>query len=224
MVSNKSPNDPPRRRARSLEAKAARRRAILDAALVRYEQDAISDITMAQLGADVGIVKGTLYVYFRTKEDLFLALAEQLLGEWFDDLDESLRGTTRLSTDQLRRVVVGSVRSRPLLQRLLADLGSLIEPNVPYEDALRFKWRLGARLTATGTSIERRTPFLRQGGGTRVLNLVQALIAGLHRLAEPAPVMRRILEAPGMEALRVDFDRDFDTAVAALLAGLERTA
>jgi hypothetical protein len=36
-------------------------------------------------------------------------------------------------------------------------------------------------------------------------------------------VVRRILEAPGLEALRVDFDREFRSAARALLIGLERT-
>jgi hypothetical protein len=46
---------------------------------------------------------------------------------------------------------------------------------------------------------------------------------GLEQQAEPAPVMRRILEAPGVEVLRVEFDREFRAAVRALLTGLERT-
>jgi AcrR family transcriptional regulator len=172
----------------------------------------------------VGLDKGTLYLYFQTKVELFLALLERLLGEWLDQLDGALAaGSHRLPAAALTRLLADSLSARPALRRLLGVLGTVLERNVEYERVLRFKWRLAGRLTATGSQLERRTVFLRPGDGTRVLLQVQALVVGLQVQAEPAPVVRRILEAPGLESLRVDFDREFQAATGALLTGLERT-
>ncbi len=46
---------------------------------------------------------------------------------------------------------------------------------------------------------------------------------GLQQQAEPAPVIGRILEAPGMEPLRIELVPEFRKALRALLVGLERT-
>jgi AcrR family transcriptional regulator len=211
-------------RARSTQAKRERRDAILDAALKRFDRGGLDAIGMAEVARDVGLAKGTLYLYFQTKEELFLAVLERLVDQWLDALDSALAsGSGRLPAAALTRLFADSLTQRPALCRLLALQGSVLEQNVEYERALRFKWRLAGRLTALGSQLERRTVFLRPGDGTRLLLQVQALVVGLVIQAEPAPVVRRILEAPGLDALRVDFDREFRAAVGALLTGLERT-
>lgn len=213
-----------RTRARSTEAKRRRRDSIVQAALRRYQARDLDAITMAEIAAAVGLAKGTLYLYFSTKEELFLAVLERQLDEWFDQVDATLgSGSGRLPAAALTALFADSLAARPALRRLLALLGCVLEQNVEYDRALRFKWRLAGRLTATGTELERRTIFLRPGDGTRLLRQIQGLVIGLQQQAEPAAVVRRILEAPGLEALRVDFDREFRSAAGALLTGLERT-
>lgn len=212
-----------RRRARGATAKAARRDQILDAALTQYQRGPIADIALSRVAADAGVVKGTLYLYFPGKEALFLALVEREMDRWFDALDQALAGTRRFTGAGLADVFVSTVRGRPVLRRLLADLGPLIEPRVPHEAVVRFKWRLVGRLTAAGDLLERGAVFLRPGDGVRLLVHIQALIAGLHYPAEPLPEVRRALAAPGMESLRMGFDEEFRVAVHALLHGMERT-
>jgi AcrR family transcriptional regulator len=179
---------------------------------------------MAEVAAAVGVAKGTLYLYFETKEELFLALLERLLDQWLDQLDAALAtGSHRLPASALTTLLADSLSARPALRRLLGLQGSVLEVNVEYQRALRFKWRFAGRLTAAGSQLERRTVFLRPGDGPRLLLQILALVVGLQVQAEPPPVVRRILEAPGLEPLRVDFDREFRTAAGALLTGLERT-
>jgi TetR/AcrR family transcriptional regulator len=213
-----------RMRARSQEAKAERKEAILAAAAALFAAGDVSTISMAGVAARAGVAKGTPYLYFKTKEELFLALLERDLDDWFDALDAALGyGTGRLQATVLTDLFVSSLADRPALRRLLAVLGAVLEHNVEYDRALRFKSRLAGRISATGALLERRTVFLRPGDGARLLSHLHALTVGLALQADPAPVMRRILEAPGMEVLRVEFERELRAAVRALLTGLERT-
>lgn len=218
------PRAPRQTRARSAEAKSRRRDAILDAALERYRNTDFDGLSMAGVAQAAGLAKGTLYLYFRTKEELFLAVLQRLLDEWLDDVDGALAAAPgRLPAATLTDLFTDSLIARPALRRLLGLLGSVLERNVEYERALRFKWRVAGRLTATGGQLERRTVFLRPGDGTRLLLQLQALVVGFQLQAEPAPVVRRILQAPGLEPLRVEFDAAFRSAARALLTGLERT-
>ena len=60
------------RRARSEEQKAQRRQAVLEAAETYFLDVGYEAFSMAQLAKRAGLIKGTLYLYFRTREELFL--------------------------------------------------------------------------------------------------------------------------------------------------------
>jgi hypothetical protein len=119
--------------------------------------------------------------------------------------------------------VTTTLTPRLLFRRLLALLGPVLEHNLQDDRALRFKWRIAGRLAMTGALLERRTVYLRPGDGARLLLHLQALAAGIQTLAEPAPPVRRILQAPGLDVMRMEFEREFRATARALLTGLERT-
>ena len=70
------------RRARSAEQKALRRQVLLDAAEKYFLETGYEAFSMNQLAKKTGIVKGTIYLYFKTREELFLTLYEQSLIRW----------------------------------------------------------------------------------------------------------------------------------------------
>ena len=211
-------------RARSDEEKRERRGAIMDTALAMYGRDpSFAGFTMAALAKEAGLAKGTLYLYFRTKEELFLALVGRLFEEWFDEVDGRLeRGRGAWTAERAAEVVLESIRGRTTLARLLSILPAIVEQNVEMEAALEFKRRVLERSVETGARLEARLPFLAAGQGARLLVHLHALVIGVWQLAEPSPVIRRVLEQPGMEAARVDFERDLRTLLLALLHGMER--
>ena len=212
------------RRARSAEAKTARRGEILAAARGLLADADLGGVAMDDVAREAQVAKGTLYLYFRTREELFLALLEQAFEDWFDELDARLAGGQGwIPATALADLVTASLGSRPLFRRLLAQLGPVLEHGLDDERALRFKWRIAGRLATTGALLERRTVYLRPGDGTRLVLHFQALAAGLQPLADPAAPVRRVLQAPGLDVLRLDFAREFRAAVGALLTGLERT-
>jgi AcrR family transcriptional regulator len=59
------------------QARAARREQILAAGLACFARSGYHAATMADVAAEAGVSKGTPYLYFTTKEALFLALHEQ---------------------------------------------------------------------------------------------------------------------------------------------------
>ena len=46
---------------------------------------------MSDLAGDLGLSKGALYLYFPTKEALFLEVLRADLGAWFDAIEGALR-------------------------------------------------------------------------------------------------------------------------------------
>src|SRR5260370_31894859 len=153
-----------RRRARNDEAKLSRRSAILDTAWQLFQGTPYLAIAMAEVAERAGLAKGTLYLYFKTKEELFLALQEQQLMGWFDEVDRPLSAATAASADwpsgDVVSLLCGTLERRPGVARLLAILSPTLEQNIPFTEALRFKRQLAERLAVTGELLERRLPFL----------------------------------------------------------------
>jgi AcrR family transcriptional regulator len=213
-------------RARSDEAKQERRTAILSTAWRMYTRNpSFAAFTMAALAQQAGLAKGTLYLYFRTKEELFLALLESGFDAWFDAIDARLdAGGAEWTPADAAEMIVRSIRGREWLARLLSILPTIVEHNVDFDAALRFKRQVMRRAEVTGHRLEARLPFLRAGEGARLLVHLHALVIGTWQLAEPSAVIRRVMETPELAPARVDFEEDLRFLLVTLLAGMRAAA
>ena len=213
-----------KQRAIHRDQKLERRRAILDAARELFEQAPYSEISMLDMAEHAKLAKGTLYLYFKTKEELFLALLEQELDSWFDEMDAWLAGflETRLTPapGEFVSVLSQSLAQRSLAIRLIVISETILESNIDFATALRYKQLLHARMAATGAALEQLLPFLTPGAGIRLILWVYMLIIGVQSVAEPAPIVRRALEASELRPLRVDFRTEIETILSTLIAGL----
>jgi AcrR family transcriptional regulator len=210
------------RRARSDEAKQERRDAILADALAMYEANpSFAAFTMSALAERAGLAKGTLYLYFRTKEEVFLAIVDRLFGAWFDEIDTALGEGGAWTADRAADALMQVTRRHTTLARLLSIMGSIVEHNVPFETAAAFKRGVYKRAADTGERLEARLAFLAAGQGARLLVWLHALVIGFWQLHEPSPTIQRILADPEMAMGRVDFEQDLGLLLRTLLRGME---
>jgi AcrR family transcriptional regulator len=89
--------DAARPRARRLDPEA-RRRAILDAALIVFAENGFAGTRMDDVAARAGVAKGTLYLYFEDKKALFQGLVHDAADPILGVLEErvaSFEGDTR---------------------------------------------------------------------------------------------------------------------------------
>ena len=222
MVSNGAKRVMPQR-ARKDEDKEARRQLILDEALALYTATSYAEVKMADVAERAKLAKGTVFLYFPTKEALFLALLEEQLFAWFNRLEERLaQGEEQWTGPRLARSVAESLQGEEPLTRLMARLQTVLEQNVTSEQVRGFKQRLLEAVVRSGTLVEKRLPFLAPGQGVRFLLHVNALVVGLRQMADLAPVVREVFEAtPHLAPLRVDFTRELTDSLTTLLRGLE---
>lgn len=208
-------------RARSEGDKNIRRDQLIKAAFDLWNTTSFSSFTMSDVAARAGLAKGTTYLYFKTKEELLLALLTRELGDWFDDLGAQLETKTRWSPRKLARVVAESLRERTTLRGLMGIQASILEHNITPDAALEFKQFLFARAADASTSLEARLPFLEPGQGLFVLQTLNALVIGLDQLGNPSAVVRKVLEHPDLGVLSVDFETHLRQALEAVLNGLK---
>ena len=115
-------------RARSAEQKALRRQAVLEAAETYFQEVGFETFSMAQLGKRSGVAKGTLYLYFDTREALFLTLYEQSLMRWSRGFIDAL--SDDITSEAYAKLLYRTALADGVFLPLLIRLEHVIEHNV----------------------------------------------------------------------------------------------
>jgi len=208
-------------RARKAEDKERRAREILDAAEALSRHDGWAASTVASVAMRAGVAKGTVFLYFSTREALGLALLERELDGWVAELRGRLaRARGDLASTGVARILTDTLKDRRLMIELLSILGSQLEANVDEATARGFKERLLSRVISAAEALETAVPGLGVGNGVRFLLQLDALVIGLWQMSSPAPVVARLLDEPHLRPLRVEFARELALGLRALLDGL----
>jgi AcrR family transcriptional regulator len=118
-------------RARSEGAKQARRQFILATADQLLRGDGFDAFTMNKLASAADLAKGTLYLYFTTREELVLALYTDLHDGWIDQFLDAEKQMPVPNYGDLCARFYQSFAADPLLVDLAARATSGLEPHVP---------------------------------------------------------------------------------------------
>jgi AcrR family transcriptional regulator len=193
------------RRARSDEAKTARRDTILKAAERLFRKQRYESITVDSIALACHLAKGTVYLYFPTKEAIFLELLLNELERWFDDLRAPLERLERDDLHALAALVAANMAARPTVRRLLALLHPTLEQNVEQDAVRSFKLRCAEAMLPTAKHLERLVSEFVPGDGLRFLLHLHTLTVGVGQVSEVSQVVAKVLEDPALAAFRVDF-------------------
>lgn len=164
-----------RRRARTQDQKDLRRMAILDAAEAHFLEVGYEAFSMASLARLTGVVKGTLYLYFKTREEVFLTLHTRSLLRWsLVFIDQLSAGMTDHSyASALYKTAVADGSFIPLLTRL----EQVIEHNVAIENLVESKRAFIERVDNIA-EVTARVLNLTQAQATELIKTMGVLLVG----------------------------------------------
>ena len=162
-------------RARSSEQKALRRHAVLETAEMYFKEVGYEAFSMAQLAKKSGVAKGTLYLYFNTREELFLTLYEQSLIRWSQIFIGSLFKT--MTSKAYAQSLYKTTQADGVFLPLLIRLEHVIEHNVSIprliESKRVFIHQVEAVAEVTSTALR-----LSTGQATEVVKTMGVLLIG----------------------------------------------
>jgi len=72
--------------------KRVKRQLIIDAAIEVFSKNGFQNSTIAQIARKADVAEGTIYQYFRNKEDLFFSIPIDKTKEFFNELELHLEG------------------------------------------------------------------------------------------------------------------------------------
>ena len=123
-----------------------RREEIVNACEKLYKTMSFREITLKEISEETFFSRPSIYNYFATKEEIFLALFELEYDRWNNDLEEILRGKRTLSVRALAEKLAKSLAARPQLLKLLSMNLYDMEANSRLECLTRFKRSYGRAL------------------------------------------------------------------------------
>lgn len=212
------------RRARKPEQKRERRAEILFAAITLLRERPYNKINIADVAKRAGMAKGTVFLYFRTREELFLAIASREFEQWFHAMDRSFAEIAAGPEEEARDSVLNALSKMlapdALLISLIPIVHTVLEQNIGYSQARDFKQMLLKGLQRTGALFEQCLPYLHRGQGVTFLLWMYALVIGFSQMAAPAPVIKKVFQKnPALRVMQIKFSTSYADALAAILDG-----
>jgi AcrR family transcriptional regulator len=205
-------------RATTPGAKEARGRQILAAAAELLEGWSYSDITMDRIAERAGVAKGTLYLYFRTKEALFLSLYEDRLSAWYAELQALAdHGEGTVDPAAASRVIASTLAARPILIHLHGLLHSTLGHNIDLETTVAFRRRQHGKVSTLASAFAGRIENLSSLRALRFLIQLEVVVGGLSWAANPPSAVAQALEEEDLAVFRIDFEEELREIVTALL-------
>jgi len=199
-----------KKRAVAPEDKSARRAAILRAAEELSSRAA--GFSMDQLARRAGLAKGTVYLYFGTREEVLLAVHEKQTHELFDVVERALAAGAPTG-ETVVRAGLRYLRGHPEFYPLAGNCRGMLDANVSTEAALAFKTGISGRLVNLGRRIEQLYPGLQSGEGAALLMNCYALIVGLWQQADVPLSLRPVMHRPEMQIFKIDLERQLTAAL-----------
>ena len=144
----------------SEELTNARKEEIIDACAALYETMGFRDITIRDIGAKTSVTRTSIYNYFQTKEEIFLALLQREHELWIGDLEGIAHSNVPLSAEQFADALAHTLEKRGCMLKLMSMNLYDMERNSRLENLVAFKKAYANALQAVTHCLEQAFPSM----------------------------------------------------------------
>lgn len=181
------------------ERVAARREAIVNACEQLYQTMSFRDITLKEIGNAVPFSRPTIYNYFQTKEEIFLALFEREYDRWNAELETILAENERLSRSLLAQKIARSLEKRTQLLKLLAMNNYDMEANSRPELLTSFKTSYGRSLSLVQSLLCKCCPAFSDAEVQNVLYVFFPFMFGIYPYTAVTDKQKKAMTQAGVD-------------------------
>ena len=214
------------RYALAAEDKEARRDAILAAARTLFLRDPEKLPSAAAIATEAGLAKGTVYLYFSTKEEIFMDLLHVERVAMMARIREAFAPDSRTVEEKIAAFItdyVTHVTARPDISKLESLGYSVLERNIEQGRLRAYKQELGTALVDAGTVVEAALG-LAEGEGARVLVHSYALTQGLWQALDIPPDCLEMMGDAAVAFTSLDFATELKVSLDRYWRGLRSQA
>ena len=178
----------------SLELTNARKEEIIAACETLYQTMGFKEITIKEIADYTSFSRPSIYNYFETKEEIFLALLQKEYERWIEDLVDTEKKHDVLSRDELAQALAGSLEKRKQLLKLMSMNHYDMEAHSRMERLVDFKRIYGASLKAVDRLLQKFCPSMTEQGRQAFLYAFFPFIYGIYPYAVVTEKQRKAME------------------------------
>ena len=186
----------------SEELTNARKEEIIDACAALYETVGFKDITIREIGERTSFTRTSIYNYFQTKEEIFLALLQREHESWIAELEDLIRQNARLSVEEFADRLAGTLERRECMLKLESMNLYDMEGSSRMENLVAFKRTYGRAMKAVARCLETFFPAMTEQEVREFLYAFFPFLFGVYPYAVPTEKQRRAMALAGVEAAR----------------------
>lgn len=132
----------------SIERTNARKEEIINACEKLYQTMNFKGITLKEIGKATTFSRTSIYNYFQTKEEIFLALLKREYDTWIKRLNEISEAHDNMSNDEIADALAKTLEERSQLLKILSMNHYDLEENSRMEHLVEFKVSYGNAMKA----------------------------------------------------------------------------
>ena len=205
----------------SPELTSARKEEIISACRKLYETMSFKDITLKEIGKQTSFTRTSIYNYFETKEEIFLALFAEEYELFAEDLDRLLEQREMLSPDELSSELAHALERRPLMLKLLSMNLYDMEANSRMERLVEFKKAYGESSAAVDRCLKKFVPDLTEENRQTFLYAFLPFVYGLYPYTVVTEKQRLAMKEAGIPYVYMSTYEMAYTFIRTLLGGLQ---
>ena len=131
----------------SPELTEARREEIINACEKLYQTMSFKEITLRDIAGATSFTRTSIYNYFQTKEEIFLALLTREYNRWIDELS-SILAREKMSREEFAEALAHSLKNRAQLLKIMSMNHYDMEENSRPENLVEMKIAYGRAMSA----------------------------------------------------------------------------
>jgi AcrR family transcriptional regulator len=181
------------------ETVAQRRDEIVAACEQLYQTMSFKDITLKEISNVTSYSRPTIYNYFQTKEEIFLALFEREYDRWNEDLERILSSDKAFSRTELAGQIAKSLERRTQLLRLLSMNNYDMEENSREELLASFKRAYGKSLMLFREILRKHISGMSDAEVEQIMYVFFPFMFGIYPYAEVTAKQKDAMKEAGVD-------------------------
>jgi AcrR family transcriptional regulator len=212
------------KRAMTESAKAEKAKLILDTTYELYKKSTFDEIKMSDIAKAANVSKGTLFIYYSTKEILFMEMLFLEYEKRYLNLENLILSLEMMTYEEFKTLFLSEMESildqDSVLIRLSAIKNTILEKNIDYDTAIKASMGLYASLEKIVRLLTERVKYLTVESSFDLLLAQNAIIVGYVNMASIPEVLRNVIEDNDLKGFRLDFKKNALIAMEYYLDGL----
>ncbi|MCM1508125.1 MAG: TetR/AcrR family transcriptional regulator [Ruminococcus flavefaciens] len=203
----------------SPELTASRREEIINACEKLYQTMSFREITIKEIGSITSFTRTSIYNYFQTKEEIFLAFMQREYDLWIIDLQSIIDSNDTLSAESLAHNLACSLEKRKQLLKLLAMNLYDIEANSRFENLKDFKSSYKKALLAVGACLDKFCPHMSEKQKSDFIFVFFPFMFGVYPYTNATEKQSRAMREVGLDFVQYSIHDIVYNCVKNLLSG-----